>query len=580
MKHFLLFSASAVLTVSGALAATDGPKSYPNLYIGSVSPDGRYIESTIDGTLTIVDRDTDKEYTYQSDLNNAQIYYSAGDGNCWSANGIMVGNTEVNGGGGYWQNGEWFILPNPDNRNVYPKGINPDGTVICATATIVSSDNAPAGYNDVPLVWTLGTDGKWSVPTVLPYPDKDFTGRTPQAVFPLVISDDGKTIAAQLIDYSGTMPAPMLYTQDDKGEWSYRYVGQDLINPDKLTFPEWEEDAPVAPQPEDFISDPEKKAEWQRLYDAWVDDMQSNPYPDAEDYMSVEDAEKYNAAVAEYNEKATAYNDMLINFLTTFSEVQDKSLFFPINQVYMDGEAKWIALSGTHATFSNPDDPTELIEITSPVVINLADDSTETYSVPDIKNISVSAIAQDGSLLAFTGDANSTAYIKRPGSDWRNLYDWLVDNTPESSHDWLKANLLHTYSYTDYLTGDSYNYVDEPMMELCTCTPDLGVITIRATNIWDLDNDPNDYYGYVIPTNAKISGISAPASEGTLTLTARTGGVIETNRTADIDVYDMQGRHVFNATNANGRIHTGLTPGIYTIKAQTATQTKVLKARF
>ena len=121
MKHFLLFSASAVLTVSGALAATDGPKSYPNLYIGSVSPDGRYVESTIDGTMTIVDRDTDKEYTYQSNLNNAQIYYSAGDGNCWSANGILVGNTEVNGGGAYWQNGEWFILPNPDNRNVYPK---------------------------------------------------------------------------------------------------------------------------------------------------------------------------------------------------------------------------------------------------------------------------------------------------------------------------------------------------------------------------------------------------------------------------------------------------------------------------
>lgn len=581
MKKSLLLSAAALMSLASASAYPTEPKLFPDQTIGNISPDGRYVESSNAGTLTITDLDTGKDYVYFASAEGT-TYYSAGDGNCWSANGILVGNIETNGGGAYWQNGEWLSLPNPENRNLFPKCVNPDGTIICATATTVASDKAPQGLNYVPLMWTLGEDGKWMDPVVLPYPVKDFTGRVPQMIIPLVISNDGKSIAAQMIDYSGSFTEPMLYKQEANGEWSYTFVAQDLINPDKLVFPEWDDDAPESPEIQDFISDPEKKAEWEALYKAWIDSQYQTPYPDPTDYLSYEDAVAYNEAVAAFNEKAEAYNEMLEKFMDVFMKAADKSVHFPQNNVYMNGDAGRMALSATRVVEVDPDDHWGgFVDFTDVVYINLTDGTYEVFSLKDHDNIFVSAIAEDGTFLAYTDEANSLAFIKQPGKDWENLYDWLVANSDEANEKWLKDNLLHTYDFMDPLSGESFSYVDTPLMEVSSCTPDLKLITTRATNLWDFENDPTEYYSYVIPTPKATVGIECvPEAEDSFRLSVRKGGVLALDAAADVNIYDMQGRLVYSAKSVNGTLNTGLAAGIYTIKATSEGQVKTVKAMF
>lgn len=579
MKKSLLLSATALTCLGTASALPAAPKLLPDQVISSISPDGRYVEGSVDGSMTITDLETGKEYFYQGD--GGVIYFSSGAGNCWSANGILVGNMENNGAGAYWQDGEWTRLPNPDNRNIFPKAINPDGTMICATATVTASDNAPKGMNDVALVWTLGEDGKWGDPITLPYPTEDFTGRAPQMVIPLVISDDGTKIIAQLVDYSGFFRQPMMYISTAEG-WEYKYVAEDMINPEKLEFPAWDDDAPEPLAMQDFISDPEKKAEWEKLYQEWIDSQYSTTYPDPQDYLSYEDGVAYNEAVAEFNEKAEAYNEMLMAFMTVLDKVSAVTPSFSLNNMFMTGDATRLAMSASYSEEIDPSDPyAGFKEFTNVVVVNLTDGSHETFSLEGHDTLNVSAIASDGTVLAYTGEANSTAFIKQPGKDWENLYDYLVANADESSATWLKDNLLHTYDYMDPLSGESFSYVDEPFMERSCCTPNLKVITTCATNLWDFENDPTEYYSYVIPTPKASVGIGCiTEAEGMFSLNVMKGGVIRLDSPADVYVYDMQGRLVYSAKGVDGVLNTGLQKGVYTVKAVSGMQTKTEKALF
>ena len=145
---------------------------------------------------------------------------------------MLVGSTTPVGTAAYVKGGEWHLLPvpYPEHTNL-AHGITPDGKVICG---VVGNDDVSLDATNImslPAVWYLQDDGTYGEPVVLPHPEKDFTGRVPQYVSAISISDDGKTVVGQVRDYRGSMEEPIVYTCNDKGEWSYTLICPELINP-------------------------------------------------------------------------------------------------------------------------------------------------------------------------------------------------------------------------------------------------------------------------------------------------------------------------------------------------------------
>lgn len=296
MKKGLICACALLGAAATASALPAAPKIYENLLINRVSPDGRYASSDMYGILTIFDLETDQVYVYAPEDEVGQENYTSGLGNCWSANGILVGTNSYQGTPTYWQDGKWHELPNPGGRGVWVQGINKAGTVVCATVDVLPTDNLEEGLLNIPMVWAKGEDGKWGDPVILPYPTRDFTNRLPQMATALVVSDDGKKIAGQVRDYFGAFPMPILYEQDAAGKWSYRLLAENLFNTKGRVFPNFMDNAPVSPEMQDFISDPATKAAWEAAYQNWVESGYATKYPDPVDYMSQEDAIRYNEA--------------------------------------------------------------------------------------------------------------------------------------------------------------------------------------------------------------------------------------------------------------------------------------------
>ncbi|MCM1005952.1 MAG: hypothetical protein NC402_06635 [Prevotella sp.] len=576
MKKFLLLGALALASASTAMALPKAPEVYANQYIYAISPNGRYAVSEMFGNVVITNLETGTVYEYYAD---GEKYYGVGSGNCVSSNGIIVGSVIENGGDpSYWQNGQWKSLPNPDNRNIYMRCISADGSVAVAIADVIPSDNAPAGMMYVGVVWNLGEDGKWSNPVTLPFETVDFSGRVPQGESPISIADDGKTIAAQFIDYTGFFLKPIVYTQDSEGKWSYKNWGGKLINPTDLKFPEFDEDnAPVDPASHvtDYMSDPEKKAAYEEAYANFLTDYQN--YPEPTDYMTEEDLKNYDAAVLAYNEAAEKYNTEWEAFYTQFSKMYDTSALLTYGQAFITPDAKYVLSTNTRS-MEDPDDPFNILETQSPILMQA--ESAEYLTLEGADYLYASALAADGTVLAYNEDSVVEAYIKPAGKEWQTLYSFFVSNTEEAQHEWLKENLCHTFDSMNWITGESISYVDQPVMGVTCCTPDLSLIAATAENVWDYENDPVSYYSYIIPTPSAALGVNGVAAEGDFILKAGKGGIVEVSESAQVLVYDMQGRLVFSANDVIGAVATGLEDGLYTVKATNASGGKVLKAMF
>lgn len=577
MNKSLLLGALALFGGIVAHALPTTPKSYENQYVTCISPDGKYIASEMYGTVVITDLETGTAYTYEGD--GEYIEYSTGDGNCWSSNGILAATTHTNGSATYWQNGSWQQLPNPQSRSVYTKAVNNDGTVIIGAGGVVAADHAPNELYNVPLIWTRGDDNNWTI-EVLPYPVIDFSGRTPQGLIPISVSEDGTKIAAQLIDYSGYFITPMMLTKGDDGTWTYADWGGKIINTDGIIFPEFDEDNPPidpASHPEDYMSDEEMRTDYLIDYEDWQSNPQDFDYPYPEDYMTSADLEKYNEDILKFNVEAEKWNASLELFFEKFYQLFDTSLQVTFNNSYITPDGEYVVTTASRTEVMDPEDPSSDVTYKEPILMK--SDSYEKCPMDGVDAMFASAIAADGSIIAYADEVNRHAYIKPIGKDWQSLYNFLQDNTDDATYDWMLENICHTFDATDAY-GNTISYVDEPLLGVTVCTPDLSVFASNALNTWDLTS-PIEYYSYVIPTPKATLGVKAvSAADNSLILTAAKGGILKVNEPAHIEVYDLQGRLVFKADTLNDTVNTGLANGIYTVKATSGSSTAVVKALF
>lgn len=576
MKKILLLGASAMMA-SAAFAVE--PKIYDELYSVGISPDGKTMVSATETTFTIVNLETGQKTEFEG--NGTVDSYSLGQGNAFSSAGVIVGSG-IDGRAAYYQEGEWVDLNTP-----YPEftscaeGITADGTRICGNVGMakMSIDDIPTPMQ-VPAVWDLKSDGTYGDAVVLPYPEKDFSGRVPTYVTAMAISDDGKTVVGQVYDYSGGYISLIFYTLGDDDQWSYNTEFNRLVNPDNVTFPEDPGESPEGPDANDYLTE-EQQAAYQAAINAYYEEIAAGnyeaPFPEIVDFMSPEQKAAYEADLAAYQTALEEWQVKFTAYYTVFEQatVNAKSIVF--NNVKLTPDGK----TAVSTIMNQIDDPTSWLGFSNsyaPVVFNIEDNTIDVY--PD-ENVAIASVTSDGSMIGFQEGSMSPrrAMVYAPGARTPvTLVEYYEQKNAETA-DWVKANMCHDIEMYDMETGETY--IEENVD--CTGTPlvnsDFSVVVTAAQNLWDPAGA--NFYTYVIPAYGSYNGIQGVAIDADVNVKAFRGGrILISGNASRVTVYDMEGRVAYDAVPAGSMIETGLAQGTYIVKVQTADGAKTVKAMF
>lgn len=589
MKKTLLFVASVTTVLS---AASMEPMKVTSSQLYAVSPNGHYLAGNLFETFAMVNTITGEVTRIPGEGEETAEAFSPGNCNAISDAGFIVGNTSENGPAAVMRGTEIELLQVPDMELTnLANSITPDGLYIVGSVGMakmsIEDTEVPM---QVPAIWTLGEDGKYGAPEVLPYPSKDFSGRTPQYVSALVVTDDGKKIFGQVKDYSGMLIQMIQYTKDDEGKWAYELLGNDLINPDHLVFPEWPGEAPEQPSAYGMLTETQR-AEYQAAYDAWMEECLESgdwttPAPEYDDFLTEEQKAELAAALEKYNEEFPIWSEKYDEFNAIFSEVSAKATVFVFNSMKISGNNRYVC---TTAEIME-EDPMSFFGFTTknaPAILTVENSSIELKSFDF--NISPTTIFDDGTMLCCKQDANLMTFVDAyawvAGQDSPIDYVSYLEELNEGSATWVKENCTHeiTYEVPNYDTGE-YEMVTEErlMIGVPMAAGNRSVFCNYVAVMWEDDeNDLESYvnsYVYDAKETSKVNGLFNSIFE---VKALRSGRVVLTGDVATLMVSDMNGRVAFNGRVNAGIVDLGVSSGAYIIKATAKDgNTKVLKAIF
>lgn len=527
--------ASAVaMTAQSSLPQPILVKDFP---AAAISPDGKMIAGSLYGTVKIynINDCTTKVFESEDDP------FTLGLGNSLSATGVALicySDTVAS----YYENGEIKKLSVPQGRGLWhsANGITPDAKRICGNVGTMGLTTDDAMMN-APAYWERQPDGTYGTYNILPHPTVDFTGRVPQYCSALWISEDGRTIAGQLTDWSGYLQMPIIYRQNDANEWTYELLHPELFNPDNVVFPEWPGNSPKAPEVESFMSAAEKEA-----YDTDYADWEAagfdySMWPDPMDYLSDEEKAAYDAAEKEYNSLQDAWNAKSAAFDEVFIPLLDKTPAFVFNSYTMQPDGSHVAYADqfTPPVEGDPYDPEFEMPETEYSSWAFATNGSDDFTKYSTANANPTCYAADGTLFT-ANEINlpGEAYVVVDGKEI-SVYDWLKTSHPEYA-EWMDKNLRHTFESMDWLTGETTTYDNVLITGAAYVTPDMGTLILSMNNTWDYNELDNQAQTVIFSLNGKpLSGIDTPASD--LAEPAET----------DNTIYDLMGRKL-NDTNRRG----------------------------
>lgn len=554
MRKHLLLMAGACMGISASAAE---PSIIPDFIIEAVSPNGEWTAGSdpMNYDFMIYNITDGKSYVLEGDGDTG---ITAGTGNFLSNVGVVAVDLTDIGPAAVWDNGEIVELPvSANHTSSHANGITPDASRICGNLGMAefSLDDV---IMQVPVVWTR-TDGEWTDCVVLPHPTVDFTGRVPQYVLATAISENGKTIAGQIRDYSGFIMQPIVWNENEDGEWTYTLPNPELINPDGIVFPEWPGDAPEWVDPLSYMTPEESEAYQAAQMEYWMT-WENEPNPT--DYMTPEAAaeytqavEAYTAAYAQWETDFYAYNDLL-------TSVQESAVLMPMNNVYLSPNGRYFASSHqNNSVFSGTIDE-------YPVVLDL--ETGEAYLKKSDVSLLTSYVNDNGTVLAsqtlqLMTLARNTWICPSLEDDFVTLSDYLQPKFP-SIYTWMEENMKHDMESYDMETFEPVIIEDVWMTGIAYADNDLSVIASTTQNMWDYDSD-SFFFSYIIPLDYGLSSaIDAKASS--LALTVGKNGVVKINGAASsLEIFDINGRRVFGIDNPSAVVSTGLKSGFYIIKA-------------
>lgn len=513
------------------------------------------------GAVTIRNLETNESWQYFSD--GGSINYFVGIGKVVSDNGTVIGATKSDNAC-YWENGKWTDLkvPRPDFVN-NTGSITPDGSVICGGVGLASMATDAQEVMLAPAVWYRQPDGSFGEAVVLPHPKEDFTGRLPQYVTAVAISDDGRVVGGQMTDYTGLIEQPIVYFCDDDGNWSYKLFGMDLINPTGITLPEWPGDFPediLMPTPEWYMTAEQLEA-FMEAFEEW--DNTGTP-PLYQDFMTADKIEEYNQAMKEYLAIFLPWDEKFNAFMDVYRKLLGTANLFSFNNERLSPDGKYY-LTSINLRSSNLGRSKN-----TPILFDLETWEYKTFNAS--AGLLISDITNDYTIFAYspppgTDIGTRTAYIFPQMADNAiDLYDYIKGINPEVGL-WMEENMLHEVAIG--LSGID-TILTEDMM--CTgipvATPDLSVIlTSNSTLSW-MDYYVGEVISFIFPTGIEGAGVGSVSEEAESAIRMLADGtLLLAGEYAEVSVYDLSGKKVFAAGGVSGSVYTGLGSGLYIVKA-------------
>lgn len=535
--------------IEGITLAT--PQWMPNAAIQRISPDGRFAVSSVYGNMVIYDLETGEAWTYEGD--ETKLDYTAGTGNCFSTEGTMVGCTTSTPDARYWKNGRWYYLPVPEVQGSFlSDGITADGSRICGSVP-PRNGNDMEGLMKVPVYWDRNDSERYNEPIYLPHPDTDLTGRTPQYITAICISNDGNTILGQIRDYSGYLTEPIIYRCDKDGEWSYELIARQLLNPNNVVFPEVPGESPVYPLPEAYMT-PDQLEAYDAAYQEWIDEGEWDPStePDPADYLNAEGVAAYNKAVEEYNAWVKEYEV----FAEALKKVERDATSFLFNNCYMTGDGKYAAGTGIR-NMPDPNTAGEMISVNYAVLFNL--ETSNHVVLEESPNVRLSDMASDGTLYGTyqEGIEPEAAYILPFGN---NKFEPLIDYVAEKNEGlgkWMHETMTHDVE----MAGGTF---EKLITGTPLCSADQNTLGGFCLNYWGGDNGAM-CYAYLFTWDSDPNEVKMIESGSEVDVTATGNGSIFVKGTADVEIYSFDGNMVFSGRNLSGSVATGLGKGLYLI---------------
>ena len=528
----------------------------PDSYGQKISPDGRFTAGeTIDGSYFMRDNSSGELYYYSE--------CHAGMGNCIAADGTMVGHNPTSAR--VMKEGKSTTVPSlAVFSESYLNAITPDGSRICGVVINPSLTNPDFTDPDfsaqmyVPFYCDREADGQFGEAVILPHPDKDFFGATPQFCSAVWISSDGKTIAGQVIDDSGFFMYPLIYRQDSDGEWSFSLPSEKLFNQDNLPIPHFPVFEMKAPQAEDFIEDPERRAEFLEALEFWIADdydQDSDPYSVLDLYMTPEEIEAYEQAWASYAEYSAYYDTLLTQYYIDREALLSSSVFFIENCMAMNTDGTVLATSQSKSF--HVDGFIYPVQFEIPYIFNLEDDTWRKVG-DDFSRILTNQVLRDGTVVGAlpnigpsSPDASPVhSYILLPDAEeFITIAEYLEGSDP-SAFSWMDDYLHHEIQIGIDETGAPV-YADMFVSGLVSFSDDRSVISAGVDG-WSWDTQTGYYFTYVL-TNLNEAGIDSRELE----FPAEDTG---------ITVYNLQGVQVMKTTRKSDI--SNLPKGIYLINGK------------
>ena len=516
MKKFLLLALGAAGI--GASAAVT-PVELEDLSWTHISPDGATIVSEVYGSMSIYDTKAKTSVDFFADYDGN--YYSSGLGNSISNTGIVLGNTtESTHLPEYWDGIKWLSLsfPSKNEHSInMSNGITPDGARICGSIGDAAF-TLEAKTMLLPAYWDRKADGTYGEPVALPHPDLDWSGRVPQYITALAISDDGKTIIGQITDYQGFIHDPIVYTQESDGSWSYTLPLHHLINPDNVEIPEWPGEGPESPDKADYMTAEELEA-YNTAYQAWQAGGYVGDAPEVTDYMTEDEKAAWEAAQAAYQTALATYNQKYEAFTAVVDPLVAAAPDIVFNTVYINDEGTHMYLAVT-ITFEDPNSWFGYSDKTTTWDVDLVSGNITKYEAES--SLFPTAVG-DGFILATSGlqATPSESFIIRDG-EVKPMYDYLLALEPELK-DWLEAAFIHKIEIYDPAT-DEIGELEAKFTGIAVASRDLKVLAISVINAWNYDDNAPLTYAYVFDF-----------SEGAV------NNVSVSNNEAPVEYYNLQG---------------------------------------
>lgn len=425
MKKLLLLG--AVCLAGAAFAQTNEPVKINGISVFQLSENGMYgvgqglINSDGVEGVEILDLSTNEYETYTQGY---LFYYSFG--NLITNNGEVIGQ----------YNEDPAILSNGTVSTIAGLTTSDEISCISADGSTLAGNYWTKDWNYLPFAY----DAVSGAIVSLDVPN-DFTGLKPQNIQPKAINADATVIGAMAANNAGNYYYPVIYTLKN-GSWATSFPSKAMFNPGNLPMPQ----APAEvnyPYPEEYMTQEESEQYYEAMDKYW-EDTQTNPYPDAADYIVTNKAE-YEAALADYE----AYSQENEAYQEEMNKILESSIMFDGNRVpVLSANGQYLAVAAFNES-AGPGPRSAAKAANESVVIYLFDLSAGTVSELYCANTAVAPhqILNDGTVIAATNQGygvTGESYIALAGENTLVAFDSYLAGVDSESASWLKSNFTAT----------------------------------------------------------------------------------------------------------------------------------------